>query len=268
MIKKILPLLAVMFLTFGAQAQKLTEKIVLKKGDVIKMTTELVSDINQPPQGDMKTNMVMVSELKVTEVTADGYILEATMQNVKMKFDSPFFKDDYDSEDPEKQSGQMAGVFKKVLNKAEKVELGSNGIVVRDEDAKGGMMQMMSGGDVKSTVESAFMTFPSDIKVGKKWRTKVERDGLTTITEYTYKGMVGNMAQLTANQQVKGEIAGGRGGKFTSKVNNLTQMTLMVNPNSGLISMKSMDTKDSSVTEMGGETYNRTGTSKTTITCE
>ncbi len=259
-----------MFFTYGATAQKRTEKVVLTKGQKISMTTESKSDRKQAQQGDMKTDLAIVSEMEVTDVTDKGYKLNVTMKKAKMKFTSSFFNGEYDSEDKEKQKGQIAKGFEKVMNKPESVILGFDGIVVEDANAapKDMMMRMMGGADASSTVESVFLIIPKDIEVGKKWRTTKENDGLKIITEYTLKGMMGNMANLTANQQTKGEVSGGRGGQFTSNVNNLTQMTLMVDANTGLVTMKSINSKDNSSTEMGGQTYESTGTTNTTITCE
>ncbi len=261
-----------LILGFSAQAQKATDKIKLTKGQLINMTTEMKSDMKQAKRGEMKTDMTLVSSMKVAEINDKGYVLEATMDKARMKFEGFGMKQEYDSEDEAKQEGMIAQGFKKALGKTEKLTLGFDGKVIKDPTAeakkKGGMMRMMGGADIASTVEGVFLLLPADLEVGKKWRTTTENEGLKTITEYTYKGMMGNMANLTANQQRKGEVEGGRGGQFTTKVNQLTQMTLMVDANSGLISMKTSKTKDSSSTEMGGETYKNEGVTDMTITCE
>ena len=132
------------------------------------------------------------------------------------------------------------------------------------------MMRMMMGGaDASSAVEGAFLIIPAGTKVGDKWRTTTEKDGLKVITEYTYQGAMGPVANLTANQQTKGEVeGGGRGGQFTTKVNQLTQIVLAVDLNTGLILNKEITTNDKSSTVMGEETYDSTGKITTTVTCE
>ena len=65
---------------------------------------------------------------------------------------------------------------------------------------------------------------------------------------------------------MKGEMAGGRGGQFVSQVNQLTQMTIMVDVNTGLISMKTMEIKDNTSYDVDGETQKSTGTTNMTIT--
>ena len=261
--------LSILFIGFSANAQKATDKVSLTEGQLIKMTTEMKSDMDRQPQGKMKTDMTLLSEMKVAAITDKGYELEATMKKAKMSFEGFGMTQEYDSEDPDKKEGMIAQGFEKALNKTEKVLLGFDGKVIKDEtDTKknGGMMRMMGGADVASTIEGVFLLLPKDLEIGKKWRTTTENEGLKVITEYIYKGMMGNMANLTANQQSKGEIAAGRGGTVT--VNQLTQMTLMVDATSGLISMKTSTTKDKSVTEMGDQTYKNDGVTTMSVTCE
>lgn len=264
----VLSVLVITFLGLAAKAQS-TDKIVLTKGQKVNVATTMKSDIEQAQRGKMTSDMTVSSELVVKEITESGYLLEATMKKVKMSFEGFGMKQDYDSEDKDAKPGMIAKSFDKVLNKAEELKMGFDGKVVEvEEKKKEGMMAMMRGGDAKSAVEGMFLLLPKDIEVGKKWRTTKEKDGLKVITEYTYRGKAGSMARLTANQQSKGEIAGGRGGQFTTKVNQLTQMKIMVDPKTGLISMKESTTKDSSSTEMGGETYDSKGTIVSTVTCE
>jgi len=261
--------LSFLMLGFSAMAQKTTDKIVLKEGQVVNMTTDMKSDIKQAQRGDMKTDMTLVSSMKVSEINDKGYVLEATMNKARMNFEGFGMKQEYDSEDKDKKEGMMAKAFEKVLGKSENVLLGFDGKVIVDPaDAskkKGGMMRMMGGADIASTIEGVFLLLPEDLEVGKKWRTTTEKEGLKVITEYTYKGMMGNMANLTANQQSKGEVESPRA---TTNVNQLTQMTIMVDAKTGLISMKTSKTNDKSSTEMGGETYKNEGVTSMTITCE
>jgi hypothetical protein len=268
---KYIGLMLVMALFFAntSLAQNPTDKIKLTKGQKIMMTTEMKSDMDQAKRGKMKTDMETLSELEVVEVTDKGYKLAATMKKAKMKFEGFGMQQEYDSEDEAKQKGMMAGAFEKQLNKKKEVEIDFQGkaINVDEGESNGGMMARM-GGDVKTAIEGIFLVIPDNVKVGGKWRTTVEKDDLKIITEYTFKGMMGNMANVTANQQTKGTVAGGRGGNFTTTVNQLTQMTLMLDAATGIISMKTIETKDDSSTEMGGETYKSSGITKMTITAE
>lgn len=269
--KKILILTSTLFL-FGLTlfGQGKTDKINLKEGQTIKMTTTTKTDMQQAKRGDMKTDMTMVSEFVVKGVSTDGYKIEATVKSAKMNFEGFGMKSEYDSQDPEKQGGQMAQGFKNIIGKAKSLQLSNSGEVADEEEATGGgMMRMMGGGSAATALEGAFVLIPKDIEVGKKWRTTKEEGGLKIITEYTFQGMMSpTMANLTAKQQTKGSVAGGRGGAFTSVINNLTQMTLVVDVTNGLITMKDMTSRDSSSTEMGDETYESTGTTVTSVTCE
>ncbi len=269
--KKILfTALTMLFITSAAIAQKPTDKVVLTKGQKIKMNTATNSDLTRGQQGSMKSDLKIMTEMVVTDVTDKGYNVEATMKTAKMNFEGFGMNMEYDSEDPEKKKGQMAKGFEQVLDKTEKIELDFAGKVIQKEEKEdGGMMRMMMGGaDAASTVEAAFLIIPKDTKVDGKWRTTDEKDGLKIITEYTYLGIKDGKAALTANQQTKGEVAGGRAGAFTTKVNQLTQMKLFVDAKTGLVTMKDITTKDKSTTEMGGENIESSGTITTMVTCE
>lgn len=288
--KYILSAVIILFTSSSLFAQNRTATIVLSKGQVIKSTMEMKSK-SKMMGGDMATDMTVQSEIKVMDVREDSYLFDSRMKKAKMKITSEMFSEDYDSEDEAKKKGMVAQGFEKVLDKKEIVTLSKVGKVIpedENEDVKegsgkgrgdgkgkkrkgGGMMRMMmgGGGDAGQAIAGSFLIIPAEKVEGEKWRITSEKDGLKTITEYTFNGVMGNLANVTAQQQIKGLVSSNRGGMdMTVKVNRLSTMTMFVDIKTGLITLQEIKGNDKSITIMGDKEMKGDGTSTITITSE
>jgi hypothetical protein len=268
-------------------AQNRTSKIVLKKGQVVKSTMEMKSTSTMMG-GEMKTNMTTYTESAVLDVREKDYLFDSRLKKAKMKIESAMFNADYDSEDDTKKKDQIAGGFEKKLDQKEVVTLSNEGEVIPEDENEdvnekkgrgrgegkkkgGGMMRMMmgGGGDASQAVAGAFLIIPAEKVEGEKWRKTIEEDGLKTITEYTFNGLMGDLANVTAQQQIKGVVTSNRGGmNMTVNVNKLSTMTLLVDIKTGLITLQSIEGNDQSKTIMGDQEMESNGKSTITITSE
>ncbi|MBP6456813.1 MAG: hypothetical protein KA275_08800, partial [Chitinophagaceae bacterium] len=221
-------------------AQNFTQKVILKKGDIIKSTSDMNSSSTQSMGGEameMKTTLVSASEMEVKEVLENGYLISVTTKSMKMDFEGFGQKMNYDSENKTaKKEGPMASLDE-MINKSEELIIDFKGKYIVDsskneeekKDAKGekgkkgnggkGMMKMM-GMESGSSVEAAFLIIPENTKPGMSWETKSEKDGLTTRKRFTLDGLIGNVANISVQSQVKGTVETNRGGfAMTNKMN-------------------------------------------------
>ncbi len=265
--------LAILFSVTGF-AQEMAGKVVLKKGDIIKVTTDMNSTNTQSMMGgdpmEMKTVTNSYTELEVKDVLADGYKISQTLKKMKLDFDGFGQKTNYDSESKEKQDNPFVKQLAEKVNVPEEIKLGFDGKVIEDaskdekKDKRGGGMRMMGMGS-SASAESAFLVIPKDAVAKGGWEEQTEKEGLKTRRKYTLGAMMGNMATVTVQSQTKGDIEMNRGGMpITSKVNTLTEEMMMVDITSGKVQMHTVTMTNNGKTIMNDTESPTTG--KTTIT--
>ena len=257
-------------------AQEISSKVVLQKGDIIKMTSDMNSSNTMSMGGDpmeSKTIAKSVYELVVKEVHDSEYVISQTLKTMQMDFDGFGQKMKYDSESKEKQDNQFTKAISEKVGVPEEFKLGFNG-KVKEEETKtdkqaeskkgGGMMRMMNMGG-NSIVEAAFLVIPQDAVAKGGWEETTEKEGLTTRKKYIIGAIMGMMATVTVQSQTKGEVAINRGGmSMTTKVNTISEETLMVNTSTGKVQMNNATITNNSKTMMGDKESPSTG--KTTVT--
>lgn len=280
--KKLAAFALTLIVSSALYAQEIPGKVVLQKGDIIKVTTDMTSSNTQSMMGgdpmEMKTNTNSYTELEVKEVLTDGYKMSQTMKKMKMDFDGFGQKTTYDSESKEKQDNPFVKQLAEKINTPEEIKLGFDGKLIEEEaneDKKAGSkdgkrgggrggMRMMGMG-TNSSAESAFLVVPKDAVTKGGWEESTEKDGLKTRRKYTMGAVMGNMATVTVQSQTKGDLDMNRGGMpMTTKVNTLTEEMIIVNMSTGKVQMHTVNMTNNSKTIMNDKESPSTG--KTTIT--
>ena len=280
--KKLAAFALTLIVSSALYAQEIPGKVVLQKGDIIKVTTDMTSSNTQSMMGgdpmEMKTNTNSYTELEVKEVLTDGYKMSQTMKKMKMDFDGFGQKTTYDSESKEKQDNPFVKQLAEKINMPEDIKLGFDGKLIEEEaneDKKAGSkdgkrgggrggMRMMGMG-TNSSAESAFLVVPKDAVTKGGWEESTEKDGLKTRRKYTMGAVMGTMATVTVQSQTKGDLDMNRGGMpMTTKVNTLTEEMIMVNMSTGKVQMHTVNMTNNSKTIMNDKESPSTG--KTTIT--
>jgi hypothetical protein len=259
-------------------AQEISPKLVLKKGDKIKVTTEMNSSNSQSMMGrepmESKTKTNSYTELEVKEVLDNAYIITQTLKTMKLSFDGFGQKMNYDSESKEKQDNPFTKQIAQKVNVGEDFKIALNGKLIenqkaneskKDDKKEGrGFMRMM-GGNGGNVVESAFLIIPKDAVAKGGWEDTTTNDGLTTRKKYSIGAIMGNMATVTVQAQTKGEIEMNRGGMaMTTKVNITSEEMIMVDISTGKVQMHTVNSNDNSHTIANDMDNPSTG--KTTIT--
>lgn len=280
--KKLAAFALTLIVSSALYAQEIPDKVVLQKGDIIKVTTDMTSSNTQSMMGgdpmEMKTNTNSYTELEVKEVLTDGYKMSQTMKKMKMDFDGFGQKTTYDSESKEKQDNPFVKQLAEKINIPEDIKLGFDGKLIEEEanedkkasskdgkrgGGRGGMRMMGMG--TNSSAESAFLVVPKDAVTKGGWEESTEKDGLKTRRKYTMGAVMGTMATVTVQSQTKGDLDMNRGGMpMTTKVNTLTEEMIMVNMSTGKVQMHTVNMTNNSKTIMNDKESPSTG--KTTIT--
>ena len=281
-------LFSALLLPFALQAQLPSGKLVLQKGDIIKIHTEMTSSNKQSMGGgepmEMKTSTQTYTELEVKEVQDKKYILNETLKKMKMDFDGFGQKTHYDSESKEKQDNPFLQSVTEKLGVAEEIQLGMDGKLIEDpaKDKEkeghghkeggmrgGGRMMKMNGMGNSNTAETAFLIVPADAITKGGWEETTEKDGLKTRRKYTIGGTMGNMVTVNVQSQTKGTIDMNRGGMpVSSKVNTLTEEMILVDIQTGKVQMHTIHLTNNGTTTVNGQENPSTGDTTITTTIE
>lgn len=276
--KKINILLAFICVFSLSNAQEMTSRVVLSKGEKITINSTMNSTNSQSMMGgepmEMKSDMKSTTVLEVMEVKDTFYVLKQVLTKMTMNFDGFGQKMTYDSESKEKQDNPFITQLAEKIGKPDTIQLAMNGKLIEEskpaKEGKGegkrgggrGMMRMMNSG---GSAENAFLIIPKDAIEKGSWEEMSEKDGLTTRKKFTLGGVMGNMATVTVQSQTKGDIDMNRGGMaMTSKINTLSEEMYMVDISTGRVQMHSATITNNSKTLMNGNESPSTG--KTTVT--
>lgn len=270
----LLPTMLLSAICFGTKAQNFTDKVKLQKGQVIQVHTIDTTDLVQKRGGEeMPMKTFSASELEVSALEASGN--ELTMQQVlnamKLHFEGFGQVMDYDSKDPAKQEGMMAANMKEQIGKKDTNRFTLTGQLIEDEDkptetekgkGKGkGMMRRMQQG---FNAENCFLLIPADAKVGTGWKTDKTKEGIKTQTIYFLDKLEGDLATVSFKRKSKGTTTSEfQGMSSTVEVDNLSEGLIVVNIQTGLVSLYEESLKMNSKVNMMGQEMPNTGTVRT-----
>ncbi|HQW45626.1 MAG: hypothetical protein IPL09_01250 [Bacteroidetes bacterium] len=272
--KKII-IASILILSFQSmQAQERASKLMLVKGQKIKIKSIDTSDIKQKrgeESMDMKTLSNAETEMVVLEVKENGYLATTSLKKINVDFEGFGQKMQYDSENPGKQEGMMAEQLKNAINKLDTIQLDFEGKKIEDEEGddpkkgrgkggRGGMMRMMN--QAGTNVENAFLLIPAEAKEGNGWKKDATKDGMRTQTIYFVEKIDGPIAIVSFKKKTKGTItrSGGQGGEMKIESDNLSNGMITVDMTSGVVKSYTETTNTNSKTNMMGQDMPSTGT--------
>ena len=272
--KKII-IASILILSFQSmQAQERASKLMLVKGQKIKIKSIDTSDIKQKrgeESMDMKTLSNAETEMVVLEVKENGYLATTSLKKINVDFEGFGQKMQYDSENPGKQEGMMAEQLKNAINKLDTIQLDFEGKKIEDEEGddpkkgrgkggRGGMMRMMN--QASTNVENAFLLIPAEAKEGNGWKKDATKDGMRTQTIYFVEKIDGPIAIVSFKKKTKGTItrSGGQGGEMKIESDNLSNGMITVDMTSGVVKSYTETTNTNSKTNMMGQDMPSTGT--------
>lgn len=257
-----------------------SDKVILSKGEIIKISTNMSSENTQSMMGgdptEMKTMSKTYTEYEVKELTSYGYLLNKTLKKMSLDFDGFGQVTSYDSEKEAKTDNPFVKPFAEKIGLSEEVKLGFDGKMIEEEgkDKKAGkgkgkgMGRMMGAGNMTS-VNSAFQLIPKSAIEKMEWEETKEEEGLKTRRKYKIGGMMGNLAKLYVQAQTKGDMEINQGGmSIITNVNVVSEEVIIVNMETGKIQMQTINSTTNNKVFMNDKESPATGTTAVTITVE
>lgn len=137
--KKIILLSTISLGLINSLQAQYTSKVVMKQGQLITAEVSMNMTATQTMQDqpmEMKTDAVSVQTFKIIAVSENGYTLLSTLTKMKLNFDGFGQKQEYDSENKEKQSGMLAGPLNEKINKSDTIQIDLTGALIEKSESE------------------------------------------------------------------------------------------------------------------------------------
>lgn len=252
-------------------------KIQLQKGQVIKITSKDSSFVSNTMGGetnDMTSVSKSYSTLTVADLDNKRALCIAKLDKIHINFDGFGQKMEYDSQDPSKQNSPMASTLKDKIAKPDTLLYDAYGKAMdapdKAEAKKGkgrGLMRMMNQGS--GYTENMFLSIPSEVVLGKGWKTDNSKNDIKSQTIYFYDKLEGDIATVSFKKKTKGIMNNEmQGMQMTIELDNLSEGELTVNVKTGrVIKFKEITQSNTKSNPMGRETTSK-GTTVSELTFE
>ncbi|HUR10605.1 MAG TPA: DUF6263 family protein [Flavitalea sp.] len=211
-------LFAFVLFSVAINAQSVTKKIALTKGQQYEQVSQMNMHMTQEMMGqaiDIKMEATTNSLVEVKDVSANSYQLASTVKRIVMNM-SGMQDMKFDSDKKEDLDGQMGESVKDKINKTKEFTVNHEGVITeiknkeKEEDAAGGMgagmMSNMFGqdGEEKEGMQfQALANLPSKgVKVGDSWSDSTTDKNTKAFTTYTLKEVKGNDGLVTLNSNM------------------------------------------------------------------
>lgn len=192
-------------------AQTPTNKILLKNGQKIRVTTTMTINSSLAAGMDANTSSSTENQMEVKQTTEKDYTISNTLTKMKYSADMVGQSSSYDSEKKEDQNTEMGQSMSEKLNKPTDIKLDSKtGEAISTQPAPkkevasdNAMMNLLSkmgenAGD-EAVVGGAFELIPAGKKPGDTWTDSTVDKESKTIRKFTFKSLADTGAVVTIN---------------------------------------------------------------------
>lgn len=208
----LLILLSTLF-TLNLTAQKNEAKVILTKGQKVKVKTTSSMEADMGMGMEMKNFNSLENNLLVLENEGDQYTLTNTLTTVKMTMDFMGQSTNYDSDKKEDSASEIGKTISTKLNVPDTFNVNKyttevkskTPVVIASEDANPmtGMLESLGNTNNDNLVTESFLYIPKGKKVGDKWIDSSSTKDVKTFKEYTYQAQDKNLATIILNSKVE-----------------------------------------------------------------
>jgi hypothetical protein len=228
------------------------QNIKINTDRVLKMTTTMTMSGEQMGN-EYSSDIITTSTLKITGADDKNYKATSTVTRMTMKSNAMGQDINFDSDKKEDMDGQIGQMVGKNVNQPTEVliskETGDQKKVEEKED--GGMGMMGADGDKGG---SAFFYVDPSKKVGDKWTTTTDADGIKTTKNYILKSITGNVAIIDLDFSSKGNTTKeAMGQSMDMTIDTKGKSSIEVDINTGIVKKQIADVDNNMVMEVMGQ---------------
>ncbi|MEO5967590.1 MAG: DUF6263 family protein [Ferruginibacter sp.] len=246
--------------SFVLNAQNFTDKVIVKKDQVI----EVVANVNEVMNMGMEmiTNSSITRNIKVAEVSESDFKIKVKITKFKNSGNAGGISANYDSEKPDSEnSPELIETFKDKLNSEDEYLVNRNTVISTDLNKKdateNGPMDAITEavGGTEAIASEIFFIIPKGTKVGASWSTSSETKGGKTEGRYTLKEVKGGVAYVDYNSVSTINLSFPYEGMEMKMDMKMTMSgNLIVNTETGIMQKKSTKGFSEGTMDMMGQT--------------
>lgn len=284
---RLLATLPLMLLSFLAQAQKVSGKIVFQPGQVLTVnmkstTTNLVNAMGQ--EIEMKSEVVADHQFKVTNTNDESHTLSHEINRIQLTSEGMGNNMKFDSQSEKDLNGQIGAPIKEMLAKKYNLVIDASGntLVAMNEgatdakpSAEAGMLAQLVGGMSELTQApkqgeaSFFKVLPAtEVGVGDAWTNTIDRNGTKLEEAYSIAEINNDFIILNyLSNSNSTTVQENMGMEVTVTMKNKSEGKIKVDRKSGILKEKTITTTatGTAATGYGEFPINATTTSVITI---
>ncbi len=178
--------------SFLVKAQNFTDKIVVKKDQVVEIASTTSDIMNMGME--MSTNTTIIRKVKIAEVSESEIKLKIKITKIKSSGNAGGMAADYDSEKPDSENNpELIETFKDKLNAEDEFSVNRTTLISTDltkKDSIGnGPMEAITDavGGTDAVASEMFFLIPKGTKAGNSWSTTSETKTGKTENSYILK---------------------------------------------------------------------------------
>ena len=251
-----------------------SSSLKLPTGKTYEVTNKLETTSSTDVQGqtmESKANITSTYKIDVKNKSGNNYNLSNTLTHIQMNMSMMGQDIAFDSDSSSDMNGEFGSALKDYINQPKDIQIDNSGKIISADStdtSATGIAKQLKFAQTGYGTQLAFLSLPSNPKVGSSWTETSNSDGMKRSTNYTIKEINGNVASIsfTGTDSVETTMEQ-QGMEISTKTHGKVVGEEKVDLTSGVI-QQSESTGDASgtVTAMGQDFPMTTKvTSKTTV---
>lgn len=265
-----------LLLSSAAEAQKIS----LKKGQQITITTSTTQDVDMMAMGlQMKSSMGSTSTIDATGADNENIITSYKTVKLNLSIDAMGQQINYDSDKPEDRDSEMGKNVADKLNKEVVVLLNKNTgkASLQDTAAKSpekpdatnplaGIMDSFGSAAEDAIVETAFLIIPAGKKKGDTWMDSTIKEKMKDVRTYTLKSINNGLATISLASKMEGSSSmESQGMQMDISLSSVSVGDVIVDTKTALVKKRSSTTDLTGSMEVMGQSIPMTSKAVMTI---
>ena len=275
MTKRLLTSFLLMSTLLTLQAQRISRKIVLNKGQKLESVVQSTTSMSQAMMGqqmDIKSNGTTTSLIEVKNATDKSFLISNTIKKMVITTSGMGQDMHFDSDKPEDMEGQIGAALKNKIGVAQDLVVNRQGKIteMKDTASAGDMLTGIMGSNYMVGLQLPIFTVLPDkpVKTGDTWTDSVgTAETIKTIYQYTLQKVAGNDAYVDLTGTLaKTGIMEQQGMQITMNLNGTIKGASVYDVSTGILKNNNTETKITGTIEVMGQSVPITGTTTTTTT--
>lgn len=267
--KKLLTSLLLLSTILTLQAQRISRKIVLNKGQKLESVVQSTTAMSQEMMGqqmDIKSNGTTTSLMEVKNATDKSFLISNTIKKMVVNTSAMGQEMHFDSDKPEDMEGQIGAALKSKIGVAQDMVVDKQGRIteMKDTVSTGDMLTGIMGSNYMVGLQLPELTvLPNKpVKTGDTWTDSTgTAQTIKTVYQYSLQKVSGSDAYInfTGTLAKTGSMEQ-QGMQITMNLNGTIKGASVYDVSTGILKNNNTETKITGTMEVMGQSVPISGT--------